>query len=166
MPKIVFSFQLSGVTSASLNNQTVKTKIVSNFAAAFHVAASQVNVTVVTSSSRRVLNTESVTLVVTITNLNAQQAATVNEVISSSTAATQLQTVLVNSSPALAAATVSSLKVIVAGPTFLPTRKPTVIATAKPGQSNLLRSSASDHAGRNAIFFLQGVVAVVLTYFG
>ena len=51
----------------------------------------------------------SVTVIVTFTNLNAQQASAMSETISSSTAATQLQEVFVNASPVLAAVTVVAL---------------------------------------------------------
>jgi len=152
-PPIVFSLQLSGVTVASLNNNTVRSKIISSIATVFNVAASQVNVAVVASGSRRssrILNTESVNLQVTITDLTAQQATHVMEIISSPTAQSQLQESIRKSSPALSAVTVVSLT----GPTLLSTKQPTsktslkstrqptkqmiTIELAKPATSNSL----------------------------
>jgi len=136
-PPIVFSLQLSGVTVASLNNNTIKSKIISSIATVFKVAASQVNVTVVASGSRRlsrILNTESVNLQVTIANLTAQQATTVKEIINSPRTQTELQESIRKSSPALSAVTVVSLT---AGYTKQPTSKTSLKYTRQPTKTTI-----------------------------
>jgi len=127
---IVFSLQLYGVTVASLNNNTIKSKIISSIATVFKVKESQVNVTVVASGysrSSRILNTESVIVKVTITDLTVLQATAIRGIIYSPLTESQLQTVIKNSSPALSAVTVSIL-----APTLLSTKQPTSKTSSKP----------------------------------
>jgi len=157
----MFRLQLAGVTAATLNNQTVKSKIVSTFATHFNVLPSQINITVIatpassSTSSQRHLDTGSVTLLVTITNLNSEQASTVNGIIYSTAAVTTLQGYIASSSPALAGVKVSALS-------LTSTSKPTLHPTTKPIPTSALAPAPAPTKSSGASFKIQVVQGVIL----
>jgi len=171
-PNLILNITLNGVTAATMNNQTIKAKVASSFAAKFGVSISQISIMVVArSGSRRMLETASCSLIVTISNMSPAQATTVWNIVNSPTATAQLTQVLVQAGPAvLASVTVTSLQATSYASTQTP--HPTTKPTSKPAgaggdkattSSNQLLPSNGYRTGCDEILMLTRLVVVVCT---
>jgi len=172
-PNLILNITLNGVTAATMNNQTIKAKVASSFAAKFGVSISQISIMVVArSGSRRMLETASCSLIVTISNMSPAQATTVWNIVNSPTATAQLTQVLVQAGPAvLASVTVTSLQATsyastqTPHPTTKPTSKPAGVAGSTPTTIFTPQGQPSNghRTGCDKMLMLTRLVVVVCT---